>query len=119
MIQINFKIVRNGFNVCDVTYGDYNSFEDAAAQISKEVTDLANTKVGYFGHFNEKKVGGEYRFAWCCSWEIIDEIIDNNGFYIGDAGKCYNRDRDNELEWKIVVTTSNSLKDIQKYLGME
>ena len=63
MIQINFKIVRNGFNVCDVTYGDYNSFEDAAAQISKEVTDLANTKVGYFGHFNEKKVGGEYRFC--------------------------------------------------------
>ena len=40
MIQINFKIVRNGFNVCNVTYGNYNSFEDAAKQISKEATEL-------------------------------------------------------------------------------
>ena len=29
MIQINFKIVRNGFNICNVTYGDYNFFKDA------------------------------------------------------------------------------------------
>lgn len=119
MIQINFKIVRNGFNVCNVTYGDYNSFEDAAAQISKEVTELTNASVGYFSQFNKKMADGDYRFAWGCSWESIEEIVANNGLSIGDAGKCYNKDRDNSLHWEIVVSTSNSLTDVQRYLGME
>ena len=115
MIQINFKIVRNGFNVCNVTYGDYNSFEDAAAQISKEVTELTNASVGYFSQFNQKMAEGDNRFAWGCSWESIEEIVANNGFYICDA----NGDRDNNLHWKIAVNTSTSLEDVQKYLGME
>ena len=63
MIQINFKIVRNGFNVCNVTYGDYNSFEDAAAQISKEVTELTNASVGYFSQFNKKMVD-DGKISW-------------------------------------------------------
>jgi hypothetical protein len=119
MIQINFKIVRNGFNVCNVTYGNYNSFEDAAEQISKEATELANASVGYFSQFNRKMADGGYRFAWDCSWESIEEIVANNGLSIGDAGKCYNKDRDNTLRWEIVVSTSTSLADVQKYLGME
>jgi regulator of replication initiation timing len=119
MIQINFKIVRNGFNVCNVTYGNYNSFEDAAEQISKEATELANASVGYFSQFNKKMVDGDYRFAWQCSWESTDEIVANNGFYICDAANCYNRDRDNNLQWNIVVSTSTSLQDVPKYLGME
>lgn len=118
MIQINFKIVRNGFTMCNVTYGNYNSFEDAAKQISNEVTELANASVGYFSQFNRKMVDGDYRFAWE-SWESIDEIVDNNGFSVGDAAKCYNRDRDNSLHWEIVVSTSTSLEDVPKYLGME
>ena len=119
MIQINFKIVRNGFNVCDVTYGDYNSFEDAAAQISKEVTELANASVGYFSRFNQKMAEGDNRFALDCSWDNIEEIVANNGMSIGDADNCYNRDRDNSLHWEIVVSTSASLTDVQRYLGME
>ena len=119
MIQINFKIVRNGFNVCDVTYGDYKSFEDAAEQISKKATELANASVGYFSRFNQKTVDGDYRFAWDCSWDNIEEIVANNGLSIGDAGKCYNKDRDNSLHWEIVVSTSTSLTDVQRYLGME
>ena len=115
MIQINFKIVRNGFNVCDVTYGDYKSFEDAAEQISKEVMELANASVGYFSRFNQKTVDGDYRFAWDCSWDNIEEIVANNGLSIGDA----NGDRDNSLHWEIVVSTSTSLTDVQRYLGME
>ena len=113
MIQINFKIVRNGFNVCDVTYGDYKSFEDAAEQISKEVTELTNASVGYFSRFNQKMAEGDNRFAWDCSWDNIEEIVANNGFYICDANG------DNNLHWKIVVNTSTSLEDVQKYLGME
>lgn len=119
MIQINFKIVRNGFNVCDVTYGDYKSFEDAAEQISKEVTELTNASVGYFSQFNQKMAEGDNRFAWDCSWDNIEEIVANNGMSIGDADKCYNRDRDNSLHWEIVVSTSTSLTDVQRYLGME
>ena len=119
MIQINIKIVRNGFNVCDVTYGNYDSFEDAAKQISKEVTELSEASVGYFSQFNQKMVDGDYRFAWACSWDSIEEIVDNNGFYVGDGGKCYNKDRDNIIQWNIVVNTSSSLEDVPKYLGME
>ena len=119
MIQINFKIVRNGFNVCNVTYGNYNSFEDAAEQISKEATELENASVGYFSRFNRKMTNGDYRFAWDCSWESTEEIVANNGLFIGDAGKFYNRKRDNSLRWEIVVNTSTSLADVQKYLGME
>ncbi len=120
MIQINFKIVRNGFTMCDVTYGNYKSFEDAAKQISKEADELANASVGYFSKFNQKMVDGDYRFAWDCSWESIEEIVDNKGFSIGDANKRYNyKDRDNCLYWKIVVGTSNFLEDVPKFLGME
>ena len=119
MIQINFNIVRNGFEVCDVTYGDYDSFEDAAEQISKEVTELANASVGYFSKFNQKMVDGDCRFLWTCSWDSVDEILANNGFYIGDVGIGCNRNRYNNLQWKIVVSTSTSLQDIPKYLGME
>lgn len=119
MIQISFKIVRNGFNVCNVTYGDYDSFEDAARQISKEVTELTNASVGYFSRFNQKTVDGDYRFAWDCSWDSTEEIVANNGLTIGDAGKCYDKDRDNSLQWEIVVKTSTSLQDVPKYLGME
>lgn len=119
MILIHFKIVRNGFNMCDVTYGNYKSFEDAAEQISKEVTELANASVGYFSQFYQKMVDGDYRFAWDCSWESVEEIVANNGWSIGDAGKCYNRDRDNSLRWEIIVSTSTFLEDVQKYLGME
>ena len=114
MIQIKFKIVRNGFNVCNVTYGDYNSFENAAAQISKEATELSNASVGYFSQFNKKMADGDHRFAWGCSWESIEEIVANNGFYICDANG-----EDNYLIWKIVVNTSTSLEDVPKYLGME
>ena len=119
MIQINFKIVRNGFNVCNVTYGDYNSFEDAAAQISKEVTELTNASVGYFSRFNQKMVKGDHLFVWGCSWESIDEIIANNGFYICDRDNNNLHWKDNNLHWKIVVNTSTSLEDVPKYLGME
>ena len=113
MIQINFKIVRNGFNVCDVTYGNYNSFEDVAKQISKEATEIANASVGYFSQFNRKMVDDDNQFAWNCSWENIDEIVANNGFSIADANK------NNNLQWEIVVRTSTSLQDVPKYLGME
>lgn len=116
MIQINFKIVRNGFNMCDVTYGDYNSFEEAAEQISKEVTELENASVGYFSRFNQQMVNDYYKFAWACSWDSIDEIVANNGFYISDV---VNRNRANNLHWEIVVNTSTSLLSVPKYLGME
>ena len=116
MIQVNFQIVRNGFTMCDVTYGDYDSFEDAAKQISKEVTDLTEASSGYFSQFNQKMVDNYYKFAWGCSWDSIDEIIANNGFYVSDV---VNRIRENSLEWKIVVNTSTSLLSVPKYLGME
>ena len=119
MIQINFKIVRNGLNVCNVTYGNYDSFKDAAEQISKEATELTNASVGYFSQFNRKKVDGDYRFSWNCSWENVEEIVANNGLFIGDAWRCYSRDRDNTLNWEIVVSTSTSLQDVPKYLEME
>ena len=117
MISINFKVVRNGFTMCDVTYGNYKSFEDASARISAEVTELANASVGYFSQFNKKMVGGDYRFAWSCSWDSVDEIMENRGFSIGDVGSSFNRD--NRLEWNIVVSTSHSVKDKDRYLGME
>ena len=119
MIQINIKIVRNGFNMCDVTYGNYKSFEDAAKQISKEVTELAEASVGYFSQFDQKMVADDYRFAWTCSCADIEEILYNNGFYVSDGGKCYDKDRENIIQWKIVVNTSSSLEDVPKYLGME
>jgi len=119
MIQINLKIVRNGFNMCDVTYGSYESFEDAAKQISKEATILSEASCGYFSRFNQKMVDDDYRFAWGCSWDNIEEIVENNGFYVGDGEKCYNKDRDNIIQWNIVVNTSSSLEDVPKCLEME
>jgi hypothetical protein len=116
MIQINIKIVRNGFNLCDVTYGNYYSFEDAAKQISKEVTELAEASVGYFSRFNQKMADGDYRFAWTCSWDSIKEIVGYNGFSIRDGGKCY---KDNSIRWEIVVKPSSSLEDVPKYLEKE
>lgn len=119
MIQINFTIVRNGSKIGDVTYGYYDSFEDAAKQISKEVTELANASVGYFSRFNQKMVDDDYRFAWTCSWDSIEEIAANNGFYIGDAGKCYKKDRDNIIKWKIVIHPFTPLDEVRRYLAME
>lgn len=119
MIQINFSMIRNGFKVSNVTYGNYNTLEEAAEQISKEATELSNANVGYFSRFNQKMADDDYRFAWNCSWESIDEIVANHGFFIGDAGKCYDKFRDNTLHWEIVVNTSTSLEDVPKYLEME
>ena len=116
MIQINFKIIRNGFNMCDVTYGDFDSFEDAAKQISKEVTDLANSNVGYFSQFDQKMDGNYNKFAWNCSWDSIDEILANNGFCVCDR---VNNKRANNLQWSIVVSTATDLLSVSKYLGME
>ena len=119
MIQINLKIVRNGFNMCDVTYGDFDSFEDAAKNISKKVTELANSNVGYFSQFNQKMLDDDHKFAWSCSWDNINEIVTNNGFCICDSVNCCNKSRFNSLEWNIVVSTSNSLLSIAKYLEMK
>lgn len=115
MIQINFKIVRNGFDMCNVTYGDYNSFEDAAEQISKEVTELTNSSVGYFSQFNQKMDGNYNKFAWNCSWDSIDEIVANKGFCICDSIHT----KVNNLQWSIVVSTATDLLSVPKYLGME
>ena len=84
MIQINFSMVRNGNKVSNVTYGNYNSLEEAAEQISKEADELSNASVGYFSRFNQKMVDDDYRFAWNCSWDSIEEIVANHGFFIGE-----------------------------------
>lgn len=119
MIQINLKIHRNGFKVLDVTYGNFPSFDAVAAAISEEADDLANASVGYFSRFNQKVVNDDYRFAWSCSWENEKEVLANNGFWIWDAGKCYDKTKDNSISWQIVVNTSTSLEDKQACLEME
>ena len=119
MLQINCKIVRNGLLLADVTYGDYASFEDAAAKISAEVCDLADADFGYFGQFNTKITDNDdYFFAWTCDYEYISEIVENNGFTIRQVTDNRNA-KANSVSWNIISTTSNDLADVQKYLGMD
>lgn len=114
MIQVNFKIVRNGFTIVDVTYGNYNTFIDAANSISKDVKDLETAEVGYFSHFNTKMSDNEYKFAWNCDWYCAEEIVDCGYFEIGDVGKR----NENYARWEIIVKTSKEFDDKEKALKM-
>ena len=102
MIQITFTMKRNGYMVVDVTYGNYQSFEDAARQISKEINELAEASVGYFGHFQKKE-----KFCWTTDWNWIEDIVDNKGFEIGEAHMS--EENDNYVRWDIVVKPETTI----------
>lgn len=104
MVQINFSMIRNGYDMVNVTCGNYNSFEEAAMQISKEVNELANSQVGFFGSFQTKKdVNGFYLFSWTTDWNCIDDIIDNGCFAI-------TADSANTIRWRLVFKTEEDVQ---------
>lgn len=116
MLKINFKVVRNGLTLIDANYGEFINFSDVANAISNDVDKLSNSKEGYFSQFNkkmnEKEV--EYKFAWNCDWNSIDEIIDYGCFEMWEFGKsCFN-----SVCWKIVAKTSDNMADKEKALKM-
>ena len=117
MIQVNFKMVRNGFKLVDVTYGNYETFVDAAKSISKDVQELEKAEVGYFSHFNTKMndANTDYRFGWTCEWYCEEEIAEFGFFEIGGVGKTF---KENYVRWEIVVKTSTEMADKEKALKM-
>ena len=123
MIRINFKLVREGYNLCDTTYGDYSSLREAAAEISKDVEELSKADNGYFSKFNTKMNDScdDYMFGWECEWDDLDSIIYANGFWISKVIKADNAyiEKENYVEWNIISTTAGSIEEKKRFLYME
>ena len=123
MIRINFKLVREGYNLCDTTYGDYSSLRETAAEISKDVEELSKADNGYFSKFNTKMndSGDDYMFGWECEWDDLDSIIYANGFWISKVIKADNAyiEKENYVEWNIISTTAGSIEEKKRFLYME
>ena len=96
--KIRFESRLNGVEIANITYGEFATLKEAAEQISKEATQIVESKSGYFGHFNDqmRSDGSDYKFAWFGSWDDTELIESCSIYWIYENKGTF-------LEWNILT----------------
>lgn len=96
--KIHFESRMNNVEVANLTYGEFATLKDAAEQISKEATNVVESKNGYFAQFNEQMLsdGSDYKFSWLGSWDDTELIESCSLYWIYENKGTF-------LEWKIIT----------------